>query len=766
MSLTTDGVAVDARDDGLDLEWAFWDKQLAAIDALDSGAYDVVVFRGGYGSGKSILGSRWIHETALAVPKSDLLVLAQDSAKGGPTTYKVFFEQLPGADTVPEQGGDPENSPLVARYKQDYGGGTLTYVSGATARLGSADKWNRYAGGEFNAIWADEVAHYETTDLYKLNRMLISRQRTSDGPNVTLWTSTGNGYNQFYDFVERQVDPDGEPLPTRIHNVVADSRANPFLDEQDKLTRQFEGTPAEEQGLAGGFAAPEGLVYSRFSRQRHVVPTAEARDRVGDWRLYGYDAGWDDPRVLLEIGRTGYDQYVVVDALYKSGCHVGDPDDPDPGTALAWLAGRPAGTIYSEHAPADIDQFRRAGWTARKAEKDIDGGIDAVRARLEADDEGRPGLLVADACTPLIQEVLSYQEEHVGSSGAEDHACFVAGTQVLTETGERPIETIAPGDRVLTRAGYQPVLAAGKTAEDVEVVTAILSNGRTLTATANHPVHTTEGFKPLFSLRYADLLTPTPRTGVRCQKSRKSNSKESPSGATQNPRIGQTETTTAPAENTSRTVSKPSTGRSGDTTTARFQTGTSSITQTATPPTTTSRTWSASRLRNMLNAIQNGVATRPGRPSRPRKTGINQTKGKSGTETTPENSGRTPNQKSKSASSVERSLNTTRKLGSAQTPVKQSGGESPASTMSNAPANGVTKRSLTTNTRTGDSVRVSALQDTGTTADVYNLSVFGQPEYFANGVLVHNCDALRYAIFTNAVRPDRDTSDEGFARSF
>ncbi len=35
-------------------------------------------------------------------------------------------------------------------------------------------------------------------------------------------------------------------------------------------------------------------------------------------------------------------------------------------------------------------------------------------------------------------------------------------------------------------------------------------------------------------------------------------------------------------------------------------------------------------------------------------------------------------------------------------------------------------------------VRVYA---TGTLAPVYNLSVRGEPEFFANGVLVHNCSA-------------------------
>jgi len=439
-ALTSDGVDIDIRDDGLDLDWAFWDAQLDALDALRSGEHDLIVFRAGYGSGKSILGSRWIHQTALEVPKSDNLVMAQDTAKGGPTTYKVFFEELPGRDTVPDEGGDPENSPIVEDYNRNER--RLTYINGAVARLGSADKWNRYAGAEFNAIWCDEVAHYSNTDLYKLNRMLLSRQRTAQGPNVALWTSTGNGFNQFYDFVERQVDPDGEPLTTRVHNVVADSRDNPFLPEKDKLRRQFEGTAAEEQGLAGGFAAAEGRVYDRFSRERHVVTADAIADRiVDDWRMYAYDAGWDDPRVLLEIGKTHRDQYIVLAEYYHSGAHVGDPDkvrdperDPDPGTALAWLTSRPKGEMFCEHAPADIDKFRRAGWEARKAEKDIDGGIDAVRERLELDEDGRPGVLVVDECINTIQEFLGYQEDEVGKNGAEDHAMDALRYAVFTNT--------------------------------------------------------------------------------------------------------------------------------------------------------------------------------------------------------------------------------------------------------------------------------------------------------------------------------------------
>jgi len=36
---------------------------------------------------------------------------------------------------------------------------------------------------------------------------------------------------------------------------------------------------------------------------------------------------------------------------------------------------------------------------------------------------------------------------------------------------------------------------------------------------------------------------------------------------------------------------------------------------------------------------------------------------------------------------------------------------------------------------------------------VYNLKVEDEPEYFANGILVHNCDAMRYvAVHVRAAR--------------
>lgn len=425
----------------LDHKWAPY--QIEALRELHSGKYDLVVLRVGYGGGKSVLGARFIHRCALRTG-GDYLVLAPKFTHGGPATYRVFFDELPGDKTVPDDGdGDPENSPIIAGYNRNKR--RLTYVNGAVARLGSADKWNRYAGTEFHAIWADEPAHYDNTNLYDLHEMLVSRQRTDEGPNVTLWTSTGAGYNQYYDITERKVDANERPLAwgDRLKVIVGNSLDNPFLSDsaKAKLRAQFEGTEREKQALAGGFSAAQGLVYKKFSRAKHIVSyDAIADDLQDDWRIYGYDAGWDDPQVVLEIAKTHYGQHVVVDCYYESESHIEalvDPDDTQPGKA--WMHGRPIGTVYCEHEPSHIDKFERAGWDAEKAEKSLDEGIPHVRQQLEADSQGRVGLLVCERCTPLIQEFLSYQEDEVGKSGAEDHALdalrYALFTDAVTDKG-------------------------------------------------------------------------------------------------------------------------------------------------------------------------------------------------------------------------------------------------------------------------------------------------------------------------------------------
>lgn len=460
-----DGLLYD-RETG-QLEYQFWHKQLEVLyhlnqtkdrrfelnrlyrtvtgeyidDPIPPEGWDIVGALGGYRAGKTMTGARWTINSALDIPGSRWLVMGQDFAKAKKTTYKVLYQNLPGEQThiLTSRHNGPEQSPVVVDFnRQDM---VLTLINGAQIVLGSADDPGRHAGDEFHGAWLDEPSLYGS-ELHQIRRMVGSRL-SAGRPAVQLWTYTGNGYNPAYDIMERRVDEEEEPINSNIKVVRLSNQANPFIDPETKakLRRQYEGTHLEKQGLFGGYAAARGLVYQRFNRNDHVLPAEEARRIVEEssspeWRLFGYDAGWDDPRVIVEFGRNDYGQLIALDEFYEEETHVED--------AIKWLRGsfgeggeeKPEGVMWCEHEPSDIRKFRKAGYRAFPAEKSHDIGIPAVRRRLGTDSTGRVGLLVSDTCESFVSEIQSYKEEHVGKSSADDHI-LDAARYAITGTDEK-----------------------------------------------------------------------------------------------------------------------------------------------------------------------------------------------------------------------------------------------------------------------------------------------------------------------------------------
>lgn len=72
-------------------------------------------------------------------------------------------------------------------------------------------------------------------------------------------------------------------------------------------------------------------------------------------------------------------------------------------------------------------------------------------------------------------------------AGAHDDMCFAAGTMIATSCGNRPIEQIRVGDKVLTPFGFRYVVAAGMTGFSETI------KRFGITATADHPVYREDG---------------------------------------------------------------------------------------------------------------------------------------------------------------------------------------------------------------------------------------------------------------------------------
>ena len=110
--------------------------------------------------------------------------------------------------------------------------------------------------------------------------------------------------------------------------------------------------------------------------------------------------------------------------------------------------------------------------------------------------------------TKLISQLMDFRYElddygnvtklHHSEGGFDDY-CFVAGTMVLTDKGNKPIETLQHGDLVMTRDGLKPIISTGSRFEPV-----ITNIG--LTGTADHPIITNNGTKRLKKVNASTIL--------------------------------------------------------------------------------------------------------------------------------------------------------------------------------------------------------------------------------------------------------------------
>jgi phage terminase large subunit-like protein len=90
--------------------------------------------------------------------------------------------------------------------------------------------------------------------------------------------------------------------------------------------------------------------------------------------------------------------------------------------------------------------------------------------------------------------------------------CFVAGTTILTDHGEIPIEAIKAGDLVVTRSGLHAVIRVASRAEKVGTVR--FADGRHLTGTAEHPVLSSHGWMRLSDLSRGAACVTSASSGV------------------------------------------------------------------------------------------------------------------------------------------------------------------------------------------------------------------------------------------------------------
>ena len=389
-----------------------------------------------------------------------------------------------------------------------------------------------------------------------------------------------------------------------------------------------------------------------------------------------------------------------------------------------------------------------------------------------------------------------------------DHACFPAEVLVTTIKGDRPIDQIAAGDLVLTRSGYFPVTESSLTKRDASLWKIEFSDERTLVATRDHPIWTeNRGWIRLDALRYGDTMVDVNfvsshqaiggrrwridlGSALSIRRLKRSSSRERfiADGPMQNTEIiGFTSV---------QGMASTFIVRSGNIITDQYQMDTTSITRTTTDRITISATSNAfsdsttfrcmPRRCTRIKSFGHGLINILRRFAHSLLNGMAPRKGWLGIASMANKPGRIESRLSGHASNAGPNTNLSR-YGKAtvfaRTIASLLGVANPASmtkigyvasvaryfasiaTASRgdvlasvdgsrymptsekiAPVQRAAKlfRSRRVHTKYVARVHVLGIIDLNKRADVYNLTVDGPHEFFANGILVKNCDALRY----------------------
>lgn len=722
----------------------------------------IIAVFGGYGSGKSRATLSEFLIRALENPGGTGLFTANTMGQLKKTTLKTWFNEV-----CPP--------PLIESYnKTDM---EIRLVNGFTIYCIPSDEEEKIRSINAGIIHMEEASGIKRS----IYDQLLTRMRDPFVFNRAIFICSNPDLGWIKDvFVDNEkrknpLHPEHDEYNPYIYTFIWKTELNRHLPD-DYIEINSKGKPEWwiKRFLMGSFEHSDGMVYpgmaSTFiSSKDYLAPYQnQACDKHGipkSWERFAtLDHGIQNPTAFYlhainpdkwEV--VTYFEYYQPRRTVPEHARVIKPEiDAIPRGRLMFMVADPSTRNKTDPVEGRSVQFLYQEYDLYFAmgNNSIDAGILRVNSYIM---RGKWKILV-DRCPELAKEGINYKWKE--TSMDDDHknldekpvknkdhgmdSCFVAGTLITTGRGQIPIEQVRVGDTVLTRHGMRSVIDWGITNREAQVFTVRFSNGKSITATGNHPVWVDgKGFIPVDSLRYGDIMLTKEET--LCQLKSSSGTDGFGDCIQQN----------GISKATPYTFIK----RFGNPFTGRFQRNTTFTTKTE-----TRRTMTSQILRQFQRSITYRSTAKKDRSisntwneyARWPQSGMGLKKVSNGIGNT---------RKSQFSNDLRLLkhwlVNNAASLLSlrlsqpsfALTSASPNGVETADLTTSRIPANTVARSLSQTGTTSGDSapVHVVSVHTEAQRQTVYNLSVEEHPEYFANGVLVHNC---RYGFMRLPDDPD------------
>ena len=280
----------------------------------------------------------------------------------------------------------------------------------------------------------------------------------------------------------------------KVRLVISDHRSNIFLsEEQHKEIENIDDTELHKVYARGLTGKIHGLIYPNYQLITQIPGILKPR--------YGLDFGFNHKMALVETASLERKLFWN-ELIYQSEMTIGDlifqMKDLDIGRS----------PIYCDSARPDaIEELKRAGFNAMPADKSVVDGIMYIKKHQ---------LYITKNSKGLIKEIQHYKwkvDKKTGETIDEpvkfmDDACFVGETVIKTKYGTKKIAEIKQGDIVLTSDGEKKVLKVFNNGcrKVLDYYLTFDNKKIKITCTPNHLIKTTSGWKPISELLPSEKL--------------------------------------------------------------------------------------------------------------------------------------------------------------------------------------------------------------------------------------------------------------------
>jgi len=434
----------------------------------------------GVQSGKTVCGALWLGVRALSMQNKNHLIAAPTYKILSQSTLPKFFELWPT---------------LLKYYKKQ--DGVIDLPGGGKIFIRSTENPVGLEGMTLKSAWLDEAGQMKSM------AWIVLQARLAIEMGEAMLTTTPYSMNWVRNDFVKQFESGN-----KSYDVISFSSIDSpyFPKEEYERMKQTLSEEMFDMRYRGIFRKFSGLVYRDFDRNVHVI---DVKLKPG-WALYrSIDWGYNDPFCCLWIA-VDFDSNVYI---YREHYEAEQPTDYHAEMIKALSFGEKYKWSLGDSAnPQMIKDMMVKGIEVQaciKGPGSIQAGIEQVRNFLQVRANGKPRLFVDKNCINTIDGVENYRypedsrDDKNKSDLPEDyfnHACFTKDVKVLTDNGEVPIYKIKKGDRVRTPFGVSKVLECGKTGHSKVFR---FGNGG---ITGSHKIFTQRGLVRFDALRYNDYV--------------------------------------------------------------------------------------------------------------------------------------------------------------------------------------------------------------------------------------------------------------------